>query len=369
MSETNLPGADLAQPMVSAGIVLSNARVKRGLSLQDVADRLKLSRKQLEAIENDEYEKLPGTPFARGFVRNYAKLLDLDSAPLMAWLDTRLPAATGGYNSPIHTAHAAAHKAAAHAATATPPASVLFPARTVVTHAPAAEPSTTSPLTPPPVAAAPEKAPEPAKPPVTPPAATPRQGDGKGLRTVAILLLLSGLVVLGFWLLKNGIGSVSAPQLKAPETQIKLPLPPPPLPAVAPASPDVSKPAETSVSPPAAVTPALTPPAASSSVSSASGSAQAAVTDSTRTEAAPRREGEGEVTLTLRDKAWISVVDANKKKLVYGELAANSTKIVTGKPPFVVRIGNAEKVDLSYNGQAVALASKTKGSTATVELK
>ena len=56
MSETNLPGADLAQPMVSAGIVLSNARVKRGLSLQDVADRLKLSRKQLEAIEIDEYE-------------------------------------------------------------------------------------------------------------------------------------------------------------------------------------------------------------------------------------------------------------------------------------------------------------------------
>ena len=119
MSETHLPGADLAQPMVSAGIVLSNARVKRGLSLQDVADRLKLSRKQLEAIENDEYEKLPGTPFARGFVRNYAKLLDLDSAPLMAWLDTRLPAATGGYHSAPSAA--VAHKAAVHAATPTPP--------------------------------------------------------------------------------------------------------------------------------------------------------------------------------------------------------------------------------------------------------
>ena len=75
------------------------------------------------------------------------------------------------------------------------------------------------------------------------------------------------------------------------------------------------------------------------------------------------------MTLTLRDKAWISVVDANKKKLVYSELAANSTKTVTGKPPFVVRIGNAQKVDLSYNGQAVPLTSKIKGSTATVELK
>ena len=367
MSETHLPGADLAQPMVSAGIVLSNARVKRGLSLQDVADRLKLSRKQLEAIENDEYEKLPGTPFARGFVRNYAKLLDLDSAPLMAWLDTRLPAATGGYHSAPSAA--VAHKAAVHAATATPPASVSFPPRAAVPHTPAAEAHPTPPHTPPPIPAAAETPPESTRPPVAPPAATARQGDSKGLRTVGILLLVSGLVVLGFWLLKNGIGSVSAPELKAPETQVKTTLPPPPLPAVTPASPDAPKPAATNLPPPAAVTPALTPPAASSSASSASGGAQAAVTDSTRTEAAPRADGEGEVTLTLRDKAWISVVDANKKKLVYSELAANSTKTVTGKPPFVVRIGNAQKVDLSYNGQAVPLTSKIKGSTATVELK
>ena len=72
-------------------MLLSNERVKRGLSLQEVADRLKLSRKQLEAIENDEYDKLPGPAFARGFVRNYAKLLGLDVALLNASLDAHLP--------------------------------------------------------------------------------------------------------------------------------------------------------------------------------------------------------------------------------------------------------------------------------------
>ena len=91
MSDIPTHGAESATPTASPGILLSNERVKRGLSLQEVADQLKLSRKQLEAIENDEYDKLPGPAFARGFVRNYAKLLGLDAALLNAALDAYVP--------------------------------------------------------------------------------------------------------------------------------------------------------------------------------------------------------------------------------------------------------------------------------------
>ncbi len=83
-SEIQVPGS--SQSLVSAGVLLSNERVKRGISIQEAADYLKLSRKQVEALENDDYSSLPGTTFVRGFMRNYAKFLELDLEPIMAWL-------------------------------------------------------------------------------------------------------------------------------------------------------------------------------------------------------------------------------------------------------------------------------------------
>ncbi|KZE32637.1 cytoskeleton protein RodZ [Crenobacter luteus] len=75
----------------SVGARLKAARESRGLSLGEVADRLKLSLKQLEAIESDHFEALPGAAFVRGFVRNYARYLELDVAPLMQALDAHFP--------------------------------------------------------------------------------------------------------------------------------------------------------------------------------------------------------------------------------------------------------------------------------------
>ena len=88
-SEIQVPGS--SQSLVSAGVLLSNERVKRGISIQEAADYLKLSRKQVEALENDDYSSLPGTTFVRGFMRNYAKFLELDLEPIMAWLDSQVP--------------------------------------------------------------------------------------------------------------------------------------------------------------------------------------------------------------------------------------------------------------------------------------
>jgi cytoskeleton protein RodZ len=66
---------------------LAEARAARNLSVAEVAQQLKLSASQVEALEADAYDHLPGPVFVRGFVRNYARLLDLDADELLALAD------------------------------------------------------------------------------------------------------------------------------------------------------------------------------------------------------------------------------------------------------------------------------------------
>lgn len=67
----------------TAGAQLSAARIQMGLSLQQVADQLKLSQRQIAALENNQFEDLPKMVIVRGFVRSYAKLLKLDAGPII----------------------------------------------------------------------------------------------------------------------------------------------------------------------------------------------------------------------------------------------------------------------------------------------
>lgn len=69
-----------------AGARLRRERESQGLSMFDAARALRLSEKQIAALESDDYAKLPGRTFVRGFIRNYARLVQLDPEPLMAHL-------------------------------------------------------------------------------------------------------------------------------------------------------------------------------------------------------------------------------------------------------------------------------------------
>lgn len=310
MSDIPTPGAESAAHTASPGILLSNERVKRGLSLQEVADRLKLSRKQLEAIENDEYDKLPGPAFARGFVRNYAKLLGLDATLLNASLDAHLP-------MPAVNAPAAASAGAEPAAAA---------ARA-----------------------------EPAKSAVNP-------GWLKGVLALLALLLAAGI---GYRLLTQGAAAPATPPLATPAVDSPMPqagLTPStvasPAP-VSPATPSEVKPeaVQTETARPEAVKPADLPQQAVKPAAVDAGAAQAAVSDT----------GTGEVLLRARQAAWVSLTDAKGKKLVYGQITGEK-RVGGGTPPYKLIIGNAQQVELNYKGQAVPLADKTKGSTARLEL-
>lgn len=62
------------------GARLRAAREAAGLAQEDIAARLRLSLRQVQALEQDEDDALPPAPFVRGFVRNYARTLGRDPA-------------------------------------------------------------------------------------------------------------------------------------------------------------------------------------------------------------------------------------------------------------------------------------------------
>ena len=64
--------------MTSIGETLRRERLRRGWSLEHVAAETKITVHLLEAIEADQFDRLPGGVFARNFVRQYARMLKLD---------------------------------------------------------------------------------------------------------------------------------------------------------------------------------------------------------------------------------------------------------------------------------------------------
>lgn len=82
-----------AEVRPSAGKALAEARERLGLSVAEVARQLRLSTRQIEALEADDHASLPGKTFLRGFLRNYAKLLQLDPEPLLALCQPEPPQA------------------------------------------------------------------------------------------------------------------------------------------------------------------------------------------------------------------------------------------------------------------------------------
>ena len=65
------------------GNVLKAAREAQGLSIHEVCSQLRLGIKQIQAIEQDDFDKLPQPSIVRGFIRNYARLLNIDVQPIL----------------------------------------------------------------------------------------------------------------------------------------------------------------------------------------------------------------------------------------------------------------------------------------------
>jgi cytoskeletal protein RodZ len=69
--------------METIGEYLKRIREERGLSIQQVADKTRISPIYIQALEENRLEKFPGEVFARGFVRVYGHCLGLDDPDTM----------------------------------------------------------------------------------------------------------------------------------------------------------------------------------------------------------------------------------------------------------------------------------------------
>lgn len=68
---------------MSIGVVLRRAREDMGATLEDVEKEIKIRRKYIIAMEEDDFDVLPGHVYVRGFLRNYARFLGIDGEALV----------------------------------------------------------------------------------------------------------------------------------------------------------------------------------------------------------------------------------------------------------------------------------------------
>lgn len=81
-----MPDQDPTPPhseLASFGEELRREREIRGISLKEIADATKISKRFLEAIERNDHKTLPAPVFTRGFVREYARYLGLNSEEMV----------------------------------------------------------------------------------------------------------------------------------------------------------------------------------------------------------------------------------------------------------------------------------------------
>ena len=69
--------------MSGFGRSLQEARRRKGFTLEEVERETRIRKRYLVALEQDEYDQLPPPVYAVGYIRVYARFLDLDSAPLV----------------------------------------------------------------------------------------------------------------------------------------------------------------------------------------------------------------------------------------------------------------------------------------------
>lgn len=303
-----------AVPRVPAGEQLRRAREACGMTVQDVAQTLKLGIRQVEALEAGDWHQLPGATFIRGFVRNYARILQLDAAPLMAALDRVLERT--GSNLHVPETRPAAMPTAGRwggrrdrnvvflglGLVALAAASYFlmpndlsglhgrmqglldaFSRQEATAEAPAASPAE----------------------PVFPPGTTPQQVMNPQATAPA------------------EEKAAAAPVLPAPPV-----VPVTPLPALAPA------PVETSA-PVADAAPVMTP----------------------------------SLRFVFDKESWLDVRDRDNRSVVSQRLSAGAEQTVGGRGPFSIVIGYAPGVRVFWRGQPVDLAPHTKGDVARLVLE
>ncbi len=83
MSDQEPQAHDAVSELASFGEDLRREREIRGISLKEIADATKISKRFLEALERNDHKTLPAPVFTRGFVREYARYVGLNAEEMV----------------------------------------------------------------------------------------------------------------------------------------------------------------------------------------------------------------------------------------------------------------------------------------------
>jgi len=320
--------ASAAPGRATAGARLKAAREAAGLSLDAVAQQLKLAPRQVRALEEDDWARLPGRTFVRGFARNYARFVQLDPEAVVALLP-----------SPDH---APALERPTLAGTRRPMGEI--PVERV------AKPSAARWLLPLLLLALVAAAAlyEFARPQWRLPDFLSR--DGAQRTTPAPAEAVAPVTIQG-----SGTLTTALPN---PVSGSAPPAPPAGDANGATAGVAMSAPPTGTSSP--AVAPA-TAPASPRSTSAAPAPDAGAASDAAPAEAA--------LVLTFKGTSWAEVKDARGRVVLQMTGGSGMTQTVSALPPLELALGNAPLVDVTYRGQALDLAPYMRGTVARVALR
>lgn len=301
--------ADAAAALPSAGGRLKAAREAAGLSIDAVAQQLKLAPRQVKALEEDDWPRLPGRTFIRGFSRNYARFVRIDPEAVLALL-------------PANDAARALERPA------------LAESRRPMGEIPIQRPNSAS-----------------------------------GARWL-ILLVIAGTLAAG---VIYEIATSRPNLLGAIRSRVSAGSPPHASQATAPSatagtvtsalpnpvSGDAASSSAAGAAPDSGTTPVVAP-AASTAVASTE----------TRSDATPAADAApAPLVLAFRGSSWVEVKDAHGRVVMQITGAAGMTQSVSASPPLALALGNAAAVDVTYRGQRLDLGPYMRGSVVRVALQ
>jgi cytoskeleton protein RodZ len=289
------------------GATLAAERERQGLARTDVAQRLHMSPSQVEALEHGDFEHLPKGTFLRGFVRNYAKVLNVPADPLLGLL--------------------------ANAKPREPAPGIVVPTQNI-RFDPLGE-RFSSPY----VKAA----------------------------TLAVVAVAVGFAAM-YWAMYVRPGRAPGQPADKASKASRATSPPPAAAAPAMTEPQPKPPAPAASTPTPTVAPAAPPKSAPPEKSAAPDkSAAADKADVAASEAVP--PGAKRLRFHFTGESWVEVRDARGRILLQRLNPAGGDAEVAGRPPLQVVVGNAPEVHLTYDGREFDLEPHTNVAVARFTLE
>lgn len=315
-----------ARVVSSPGMRLRETREARGLSLTDAASRLHLTAKVVEELESDCQDVGVELPFMRGYLRNYAKLLDLPVDELVRDFDR-----SHGHKAPepvkpiVHNAHLPLESSSPWGYVIGIGLLVAVAAGYLGWQSFTAR---------------------------SPGAVTSVQSAASG----------SGLTAGSEPNAKAGLDQPVTPETRSPST-----------PVTTNATPATAAPETTAVGP--SRTSAAQPPLGASRDSESARQAPTALPEEIATasrtgviETPSPAAGQAQLAMVFSGDCWIKIEDSTGTVLSRGLKRAGANLSLAGAPPFKLVLGNPGAVSLSFRGEAVDLSQYPVDKVAKLQL-